>query len=484
MAHSARPTALPVEPPTARVTITHLGGIRVPRSFLGLSTEYWALPLYEGRMTLFERVLRLVHVKGGGPLVVRIGGDSADHAFWYRRPRKVPRWVFALDPALARRTSGLVRRLGLRLILDLNLVTGSPLRAAEWAAAAERELPRRSIVAFEIGNEPDIYSRRYWLASFSSTRLRAPFLPIALTSLDYVRDFHSYQRALTRVAPGVPLVGPALANPAMHVGWISSLLAARLRGLATVSAHRYPLSACALPGTPGYPTIARVLSERTTSAVAQALAPAIRIAHHARLPFRLTELNSVTCGGLPGVSDTFATALWAPDALFELLRARVDGVSVHVREQAINAAFAVRRNGIEARPLLYGLTLFARTLGPDARLVPVRVAAQRGLHLKVWAVSVRRSILRVLLINKGAGRANVALRLPATGSATLQSLLAPSVRSRWGVTLAGQQIGVDGRWHGQRVQSAIAPAGHTYRLVIPPLSAALLSVRVSARRIH
>jgi hypothetical protein len=31
------------------------------------------------------------------------------------------------------------------------------------------------------------------------------------------------------------------------------------------------------------------------------------------------------------VSDTFATALWAPDALFELLRAGIDGVNVHVR---------------------------------------------------------------------------------------------------------------------------------------------------------
>ena len=78
-------------------------------------------------------------------------------------------------------------------------------------------------------------------------------------------------------------------------------------------------------------------------------------AHRAGLPFRLTEVNSVTCGGVPGVSDTFATALWAPDTLFELLRAGVDGVNVHVRTDAINAAFAFKRSGLVARPLLYGL---------------------------------------------------------------------------------------------------------------------------------
>jgi hypothetical protein len=38
------------------------------------------------------------------------------------------------------------------------------------------------------------------------------------------------------------------------------------------------------------------------------------LAHRAGFPFRLTEQNSVTCGGLAGVSNTFATALWAPAA--------------------------------------------------------------------------------------------------------------------------------------------------------------------------
>lgn len=120
--------------------------------------------------------------------------------------------------------------------------------------------------------------------------------------------------------------------------------------------------------------------------MARALTPAVRLAHRAGLPFRLTELNSVTCGGVEGVSDTFATALWAPDTLFELLRAGVDGVNVHVRPYTINAAFAVTPRGLRARPLLYGLILFARTLGPGAQLLDARLTANHPEHVKVWAV--------------------------------------------------------------------------------------------------
>ena len=113
--------------------------------------------------------------------------------------------------------------------------------------------------------------------------------------------------------------------------------------------------------------------------VARSLAAVIGDAHRrAGLPFRLTEVNSVTCGGVTGVSNTFATALWAPDTLFELLRAGVDGVNVHVRTDAINAAFAFKRDELVARPLLYGLIDVPPCAGHRSQLcVGVQVRARR-----------------------------------------------------------------------------------------------------------
>jgi hypothetical protein len=467
-----------VKLPQAEVTISAQASmIRVPDSFLGLSTEYWALPGFERRMSLFERVLSLMRVRGDGPLILRIGGDSADHTFWDPRARRTPGWVFGLTPAWLRRTSILVHRARVRLILDLNLVTGSPSRAARWARAAQTRLPHGSIAGFEIGNEPDIYSRPYWLASIPQARMDAS-LPRFLSASSYTQDFRSYAQALARVAPGVALIGPAIANPAHDANWVSSLLAGSHPGLGIVSAHRYPFSACAPRGSASYPTIARLLSDRASAGLAQTVRPAVRLAHHAGLPFRLTELNSVTCGGLPGVSDAFATALWAPDALFELLRAGVDGVNIHVRANAVNAAFTLTRHVFRARPLLYGLHLFARMLGPDAQLVDVRLRARRSLHLNVWAVRSHGGVLRVLLIDKSDHPVNVGLQLPGTGPGRVERLLAPSARSRTGETLDGQHLGRDGRWHGHPANQTIPHDRHGYDLTIPGLSAALLSVHL------
>ena len=84
-------------------------------------------------------------------------------------------------------------------------------------------------------------------------------------------------------------------------------------------------------------------------------------------------------------------------------------------------------------------------------------------------------MLHVLLIDKGDRSATVHLALPATGTATLQRLLAPSAGSRSGITLDGERLGRDGRWHGQPAGETLTPGPHGYELTVPRLSAALVS---------
>ena len=217
-------------------------------------------------------------------------------------------------------------------------------------------------------------------------------------------------------------------------------------------------------------------------ALAKDVAGAVKVAHDAGLKFRLTELNSVTCGGKTGVSNTFATALWAPDALFTLMRAGVDGVNLHVRAYAINAPFALTRRGLTPRPLLYGLIMFARTLGADAQLVRLQMSHARTLNLSAWAVRVRGGQLHVLLIDKSNRTVRFDLHLPATGPATVQRLLAPSASSTTGETLDGQRLGPDGTWIGTRLTETITPGAHGgYVLTVPRRSAALVGVRIAPR---
>jgi glycosyl hydrolase family 79 len=195
------------------------------------------------------------------------------------------------------------------------------------------------------------------------------------------------------------------------------------------------------------------------------------------LKFRLTEFNSVTCGGKAGVSNTFATALWAPDALFTAMRAGVDGANLHVRNDTVNTPFTIDRSGLHPRPLLYGLEMFTRTLGPQAQLVRLHLAAARSLNLSAWAVQVRGRILHLLLVDKGSRTVRVDLRLPTRAPGTVQRLLAASPYSRSGETLNGQRLNYAGDWTGTPRTETIVPGPRGgYELTVPRRSAALMSV--------
>jgi hypothetical protein len=468
---SVTPARVPV------VTVLPGSAVRVvPRSFLGLSIEYWGLPLFERHLAAFERVLSLLHVAGDAPLIIRVGGDSADRSLWDPGLRRMPQWVFRLRPDWLRLTNALVRSYSVRLILDLNLVTASPLRAAAWARAAEAKLQPGSIAAFEIGNEPDIYDRPYWLATITHAGQGVAVLPAAISARSYLRAFRAYAVALGRFAPGVPLLGPAVANPGRSLGWISLLATHGRPRLGMLTAHRYPYSACLGRGSQAFPTIARLLSERASAGNAQGMRAGAAIAHRAGLAFRMTELNSVTCGGRPGVSDAFATALWASDAMFELLKAGVDGINIHVRADTVNAAMVPSAGGLRERPLLYGLTLFTRALGVHGRLLSIRIGASSYVHLKVWAVRTARE-LHVLLVNKDSRSATVDIRRAGTSDATVQRLRAPSAGATSGETLNGQTLAPDGTWTGTPSRELLPPSARGYVLSVPPASAALVSIR-------
>jgi hypothetical protein len=457
--------------------------VRVPQSFLGISTEYWSVPRYERQYQIFDRVLGYLRVADGGPLILRIGGDSADHTYWEPVERAMPSTAFEVTPKWLRAAAMLVRQADLRVILDLNLVAHSSGMAVQWVRAAGAALPPGSIRGYEIGNEPDLYHRQAWyrLVTLERRGIEPAVKLGQFSSASYQHDFKWYARALRRFGGGVPILGPEVANPAVDMGWVSRLVARERRSLGTVTGHRYPLSDCVKRrASSRYPTIARVLSEQSSAGMADSVRPAVKLAHRSGLKFRLTEMNSVTCGGRRGVSDTFATALWAPDAMFELLRARVDGINIHLRSDAYNAPFVFRDGRLQARPLLYGMIMFAQALGPHGQLLRSQLRAAPDLHLKVWAVRDSPHRLRVLVIAKGSRSVALHLRLPSHAPATVSRLVAPGVTARTGVTLSGRQLDAEGRWQGQPVTELIQSGPRGYDLVLPGMSAALLSVSLPA----
>jgi hypothetical protein len=365
-------------------------------------------------------------------------------------------------------------------MLDLNLAVHSPAMAAAFASAVHAALPRRSLVGLAVGNEPDLYHHQPRLAlervatTLSSTPLD---WPQTYTTSEYRSDYRAYARALRRAVPGVPLDGPDITSSTPKwVGAISDLGAFTPQ---LITMHRYAFSTCYQPSSPFYPTIPKLLGQPATVGLATRLRRALGIAQAHAIPLRITEINSISCGGNRGVANSFATALWAPDALFELMAGGVIGVNWHIRPQLLNAPFHLRSSGFEAEPELYGLALFARMIGPHSELLGVHAPSFGSDRLKVWAVRSNKYV-SVLLINKGAHRVVTQLKLAGSfrGRAKVQRLTARGINAEDGVRLDGQRIGSDARWHGRKQTLSVSgSASGVYRLRVARYSAELIQFR-------
>jgi hypothetical protein len=469
--------SLPSAGPAFVTVQTATLGRSVPFGFLGLSLEYPAVEAYAGDDPgaldpVFEQLVR--NLAPGQAPVLRIGGDSADRTWWPTPALKRPPGVrFAITQRWLEVTRALAGALDARLILGLDLEAGNPQLAASEAGALIDGIGPGPIRALELGNEPDLYASFPWYRTPGGRRVHGRRANYDMSAL--IGDFSRFAAAL----PRSPLAGPSLGAP----GWTRELgrfLAAEPRvGLVTL--HRYPLQLCYTPpGSSRYPTVAHLLSPEASIGLADSFARYVADAgaHHRWL--RIDELNSVSCGADPPVSQTFASALWALNTLFEMVRVGVHGVNMHTFPGAGYELFKLGRSSgswhAEVEPEYYGLLMFTQAAPAGSRLLAVQNADSGAL--RTWATSAGGTV-RVLAVNTGAQSRLLSLRVAGAslGPALVERLAAPSVRARTGVTLAGQSFGsrtFTGQLPGAPQTSSVAPVGGRYAVSLPAGSAALL----------
>ncbi len=450
----------------------------MPPGFLGLSLEYRALHQYTGRnpLAINPVLIQLIrNLTPGQAPVLRIGGDSTDWTWWPTRG-VIPRGgiSYPLTKGWLRTTQALAADLGAKLILGTNLASGRPALAATEAQAILQGIGRRYIDALEIGNEPDLYGVFAWYRDRRGRVVHARSRGYNLSA--YTKDFSRFRAVL----PRLPLVGPSFSS----LTWLSGLsrFLSTEKSVRTVTIHRYALHNSTIdPTNPTYPSISDLLADTASGGLAQQLTPYIGIAHRRGLPFRVDEMNSVSGGGRAGVSDTFASALWVLDALFNLAAVGVDGVNIHSLPNAAYELFTFSNPayGWQAfvHPEYYGMLLFAQAFPPGARLLPVTVP---GGPVKVWATIAPDRHTRVVLINKDPTTpVTVQLSLPQTsGPASVERLTAPSLAATDGVTLAGQTFGDStqtGTLAGLPQTETLHPLGGSYAVDLPAGSAAMLT---------
>jgi Glycosyl hydrolase family 79 C-terminal beta domain len=457
----------------------------IPAGFLGLSFEYPSLESYAGDDPLainpvFEQLVR--NLAPGQAPMLRIGGDSSDSTWWPISGMAQPPGVtFSLSQRWVQVTRALSAALGAKLILGINLEAGSPELAAVEASSLVNGIGSSSVRALELGNEPELYGSFAWYHTPNGRSVTGR--PPGYDFTAFRSDFTGSANAL----PPVPLAGPAFGDFAW-VTHLNEFLAAEPR-VSLVTLHRYPLQRCFVSRrSPSYPTISHLLSAAASTGLADHFAHYAATARTRGHPLRIDELNTVSCGADPKISNTFASALWALDTLFEMARVGVEGVNIHTFPGAGYDMFTFSRADGRWRasvaPEYYGLLMFAQAAPLGSRLLAVSGATKNPI--KIWATLGPDRWIRVVVINKDLHRARaVALGVPSVrGAATVERLQAASVRASTGVTLGDQSFGSEtetGMLPGSSHAVSLRPINGTYTVRLPAASAALLALAPERR---
>jgi hypothetical protein len=261
---------------------------------------------------------------------------------------------------------------------------------------------------------------------------------------------------------------------------------------ALLTGHHYPLGCAQRPA----PSIAALLSPATRGREARSLATYLSISRSNGVPLRMDESNSVSCGGVAGISDTFASALWASAYITQAMAAGVAGINLEGNPANCTGytplcapdPTAIAEGRLRAEPVWYSL-LLTRSLVGD-RPLPTTITPEGSPegppNLLAQSFSAPDHTLKVLIADDeppGSGPVAVRLRVgSAVGAASVLRLTAPSPSATGGVLLAGRAVAADGSWHAPVRPPVLAAHAGIVAIELAPGSAALLSGRPPAPR--
>lgn len=471
----------------------------LPLDYTGLSYELAQLTdptFFSAANRELVTHFRLLSPRG----VLRIGGNTSDFC-WFQADASTPapqlrvpqgkledNWMphrlFAIKPEGIDALAGFLRATGWKLIYGLNFGNSTPERATTEAAYVARAVGEQ-LEFFQIGNEPDLYQK-------ASNGTRPPGWGFD----DYLREWTGYANAIVARVPGARFGGPDVASSSNWVTRFGNELAPELRArLTTLTGHYYA------EGPPNDPSMTTERLLKGDPKIAGNMAEIEAVARAHGLVYRMSEGNSCYRGGKPGMSNTFAAALWAGDYMLQLASLGCVGVNLHGGSSAFLTAglgdhtpgmevaktpqamksgfytpiFSEPDAPVKAMPIFYGMLVANEFAGGTMMQVDGLQAGGTIASANATAYAARSgSGFKVALFNKDELKAvEISLHVPGKArKATAWRLRAPALDSTDGVTLAGAEIRA-GEWKPRIVEPVELRDGAA-RIRIPASSAALV----------
>lgn len=424
--------------------------------FVGLGYEIASVArpgLMSGANKVYVQLVRTLGVRG----VIRIGGNTADFAVYSpaAAPVSSPFGTIVND-AVLKDLGEFLKSTGWTLIWALNLGKGSE---ADAIAEAKKVLaaagPR--LLAFEIGNEPDL---------FVNAKHRKPDYGYD----EWLAEYGRYKAALRAQFPGIPFAGPDAAG---KTEWVTRFAADEGKDTVLLTQHYYR------EGQNPTSTVEKLLGiDPKLQPQLDKLSAASRTCN---VPYRICEVNSFSGGGRPGVSDTMASALWVLDYMFTLAANGCSGVNMEtgVNHRGFISSYSPigddEQGRYSAKPEYYGMLAFS--LAGKGPLLKTEMDADSA-NVKAYATQPRQGAVALTVINKGSAPSVLTVNIGSpikSRTASVLRLRGPAVDAKTGITLGGAEVTAAGTWKPAKAEVAPVRDGQ-FRLELPAASAAIVQI--------
>lgn len=422
-------------------------GALLNSAYAGLSYEKTHLNLFTPNNANLISLFQLL-----GSNILRLGGNSTDQTSWNGL---IP-GTTAITQSQLSNLAAFLQVTGWKVIYGLNLAgsnhTPDTNNAQQEAQAAASTLGS-SLIGFEIGNEPDLYVSQhgYRLSGWNYS--------------NFLSEWRSLAQAIQAVAPDIPLTGPASSNE--YKQFTDPFAHDAGSNISMLTQHYYIAN-----GQNPASTIGKMLQpDPKLAAMLQTVAQS---AAGAGIGFRIAECNSFYDGGAPGVSNSYASALWALDYLFTCALNQCQGVNLHGGGRSVYSALMDNGTQITAvSPLFYGIMLF--TLAAQGRAYHVDLSVNDpNANFTAYGVSRQDGGQNILILNKDSSRSVQTTVHLASNILSLKqwTLSSPALNSQTGILLNGAAISLNGSWNS--TPPIVNTSNGSLTLNAPPITAILL----------